>query len=617
MTTKLTAARLLAIMSSSVLTLTVLANPANAETNWANEATTDLTQTQWGLLAVRAAEANATTKGSGVVVAVVDTGVDGTHPDLAGRVTDGYSTIEGRGLIGAQDNDADEHGTHVAGIIAGSDDGTGITGVAPEATIMPVQVLGPDGGTDESVAAGIDYAVAHGAKIINLSLGGQVNPFENGGSVSCAAVERAFAADVVVIVAAGNAGGAGNPLSEPASCAGALSVGAVDENLDRTYFSSFDATVGIAAPGRRIVSSIPTHAGYYPFAQWDGTSMATPFVSGVAALVRAAHPEWSAQQVVDQLKSTAVDIASPGVDPETGYGLVDAAAALGESAWTKEDAKSAAGLRVSPVVRNADFDGTNTSVSWQAPLGLAVTGYEIAIIATDGSVVTTNVDEFTLSTTIEGSAFEGYIVVKAVVEGGERLSFPYTGTTDSTPLPPSPPAPKLTKLSAVWVEKGISIKWDYTNAEGTLRLMVNQLDGGLFVYIDVAASDRQKLVKVGAENIARGSYVDVWLTSSDDSYKHVSLVPQYKITASGLSAGAYIHTVVGKTGIACFGSRRGCTGAIATVYDAKTKSVLGRSRVLENLTYAVDFKNCSPFKRRVYVVIEGVKSATITLPVKK
>ena len=150
----------------------------------------DLSGTQWGLKAVRAYDAWQVSKGKGVVVAVLDTGVDGTHPDLEGRVLAGYSSLNELDIEAGMNSDVDSHGTHVAGIIAGSDDKKGITGVAPEAVILPVQVLGFSGGSDLTVAKGIDWAVANGAKVLNLSLGGGRNPFDKGGSLSCEPLEE-------------------------------------------------------------------------------------------------------------------------------------------------------------------------------------------------------------------------------------------------------------------------------------------------------------------------------------------------------------------------------------------------------------------------------------------
>ncbi|WP_456845005.1 S8 family serine peptidase, partial [Cellulomonas sp. P5_C6] len=257
--------------------------------------------------------------GSGVVVAVLDTGVSATHEDLTGSVLPGIDLVDG-------DSDATDehgHGTLVAGIVAAhGNNGKGIAGTAYGAKILPVRVLDETGnGNDETIAEGISWAVAHGADVINLSLGGpEVAPLLRSAIVS------AVAAGVVVVAAAGN-DGTETPFF-PAAYApdidGLLAVGATDDDGALTSFSSWGDWVSLTAPGWSIVG--PALDGGY--ASGSGTSFAAPQVSGTAALVLAHAPTRTPAQVEAALVSTARDAGPRGVDDYYGSGVLDAAAAV-------------------------------------------------------------------------------------------------------------------------------------------------------------------------------------------------------------------------------------------------------------------------------------------------
>ncbi|MFN3432626.1 MAG: S8 family serine peptidase, partial [Candidatus Sericytochromatia bacterium] len=260
----------------------------------------------WGLKAIKADQAWDTTMGdSRIKVAVIDTGVDMAHPDL-------QANLDTRGALnvleaGRPVDDDFGHGTHVAGIIASvGDNQLGVLGVAPKTKVMPIRVLGVDGsGSVLDLVAAIDHAVAQGAKVINMSLG---SPDRS--QIEAEAIERAQAAGVVVVAAAGNEATTGNYLEYPASYPGVLSVGAVGPDMKRAPFSNFNSSVAIAAPGVDIFSTLPTRFGKTsPFGYLSGTSMAAPMVAGAAALVFAMHPNWTADQVITKLKRSAKDLA--------------------------------------------------------------------------------------------------------------------------------------------------------------------------------------------------------------------------------------------------------------------------------------------------------------------
>jgi subtilisin family serine protease len=271
-----------------------------------------------GLDAVGAGAAWALTRGAGVVVAVVDTGV-APAPDLAGRLLPGWNVID------AGDDAADDngHGTHVAGTVA-EVEGNGLaeSGVAPEASILPVKVLSADGsGSDVDVAAGIVWATDHAARIVNLSLGGS-----EPSTVLADAVAYARHQGVLIVAAAGNDGG---PVGVPARLAGVLAVGAVDSALVRAPFSAGGRTLDLVAPGVGILQQTLDGAGGYADRAFSGTSMATPHVAGVAALAFAAGRATTALGATRLLTRTALDLGPAGRDTAYGAGLVRADAALG------------------------------------------------------------------------------------------------------------------------------------------------------------------------------------------------------------------------------------------------------------------------------------------------
>lgn len=277
--------------------------------------------TQPYLDTVRLPQAWDLSKGStSQVVAVVDTGVDGGHPDLQGVTVEGYNALTGTVVAAGTNSDDNGHGSMVAGIAAANtDNGIGVAGAAWTARVMPVKVLRSDGrGYDSDIAAGIMWAADHGATIVNLSLGGPANS-----AVLHDAVNYATDRGALVVAAAGNYG---SDLSVyPAAFPEVLAVGATDKTGSLTYFSSWGEHLDVAAPGFDIVST-GLNQGYVI---GDGTSFAAPIASGVAALVRTAYPSWTPAQVMAQLRSTARDAGPWGIDPYYGYGVLDAYHAVG------------------------------------------------------------------------------------------------------------------------------------------------------------------------------------------------------------------------------------------------------------------------------------------------
>jgi subtilisin family serine protease len=253
----------------------------------------------------------------GVVVAIVDTGVSSVG-DLSTQILPGRNFVAGN--ADPRDDSVIGHGTLVAGIAAATtNNAIGIAGAAWNASVLPVKVLDSRGyGTDSQVAAGVVWAADHGADVINLSLGGPTS-----GEVLCDAIAYAQSQDALVVASAGN--GANGRLNYPAACPAVVAVSATDANGDFASFSSFGPDVALAAPGLGVTSTRNDNR----YSTESGTSLSAPMASGVAALVVAQHPEWSAAQVAQQLEETAQDRGPRGVDVYYGHGLLDAYAALG------------------------------------------------------------------------------------------------------------------------------------------------------------------------------------------------------------------------------------------------------------------------------------------------
>jgi membrane-anchored mycosin MYCP len=253
-------------------------------------------------------------QGQGVVVAVIDSGVDARVPQLAGHVLPGIDIVNGKG---GADDDCLGHGTFVAGIIAAQPAvGVGFAGVAPGARILPIrQTNNGQDGTGSGMAAAITAAVDSGAKVINISAASSIPSAQ-----LQAAVAYARRRDVLIVAAADNQAKEGDPRSYPASYPGVLAVGAINQDGKRSDFSETGDFIDIVAPGAGVLSLGTGGSGHLV---GDGTSFAAPFVAGVAALVRAYRPGLTADQVLRRLELTA---DHPGValpDRQFGWGVVN------------------------------------------------------------------------------------------------------------------------------------------------------------------------------------------------------------------------------------------------------------------------------------------------------
>ncbi|MHC4991038.1 MAG: S8 family serine peptidase [Planctomycetota bacterium] len=282
---------------------------------------------QWAWEQIGLELAHEVSTGVGVIVAVLDTGLDAEHECVAGRVLPGYNLLDqtsdtsdvGNALDDDNDGLVDEavgHGTFVAGLIAHT---------APSAWLLPVKVLDSDGnGNSFHIAQGILWAVEQGADVINLSLCTS-EPNE----IIAQAIVDAYDAGVILIAAAGN-DAIDDPVVFPAGESKVFGVAAVDQTDHKAGFSNFNSEISLAAPGVEIISAMPRAS----YASWEGTSMATALVSGAAAILRSAYPSAAVTKIEDALTESAVNIDE--INPEhaglLGAGRLDIPAALQELA---------------------------------------------------------------------------------------------------------------------------------------------------------------------------------------------------------------------------------------------------------------------------------------------
>ncbi|MFD0692799.1 S8 family peptidase [Paenibacillus sp. GCM10027628] len=278
---------------------------------------------QWNLPLIETVQGWQVNRGaSDVVVGVVDTGVDLAHPDLQGQLLPGYNVISG------DDKPQDDvgHGTHVAGVISALvNNNLGVAGMTWYNKVLPVKVLDQTGaGSTYSVAQGIIWATDHGAKVINLSLGNYADS-----SFLHDAIKYAYNKDVAIIAASGN-DNTERP-GYPAAYPEVFAVAATDSENKKAPFSNYGDYIAVAAPGVSIASTYPNNQ----YAALSGTSMASPHVTALAALIRSTNPALKNTEVYDIMRQSAQDLGDPGRDKYFGFGLIDVVKAVQKAQQTK------------------------------------------------------------------------------------------------------------------------------------------------------------------------------------------------------------------------------------------------------------------------------------------
>jgi subtilisin family serine protease len=354
--------------------------------------------TQYGLINICAPQGWQISTGSQwVTIAIVDSGVDGSHSDLVMKVLPGFDFVEGDPIP----QDEFGHGTHISGIAAAStNNGNGVSGVSWGAQILPVRVLDASGnGSYAALAAGIIWAADHGAQIINLSLGG-TSP----NTTLERAVNYAVARGALMVAASGNDGT--GSLRYPANYDPVLSVGSVNSINQRSASSNYGSGLDVVAPGEDIYSTNP--GGGYGYR--SGTSMSAPYVSGLAAVLWGMPGYGRANTVSGVIRNTSLDLGDPGWDVEYGFGIIQMDAALG--VYITQPEKENTPPPLYPAAFSATPNRTDTPTPTVSPLmAFTPTASPTESESVSGMSMTNSpdVEEPTLtpSSTVEGNLAEG------------------------------------------------------------------------------------------------------------------------------------------------------------------------------------------------------------------
>ena len=444
-----------------------------------------------------------------VVVAVLDSGYTPAHKDLEGvpfvhpyNARTGATVIEG--LV-----DIRRHGTHVAGtIVARTNNARGIAGVAPGVTLMPITVIDDlGGGRWSDFLEGVDWARTHGAHVINMSFGGPLTATQ--AAAFQPVFDAAWQAGVVSVAAAGN-----NDNSNafyPASMNHVISVSATDNEDQRAWFSTYNSQVDVAAPGVLIMSTL-AEGGY---GAWSGTSMASPHVAGLAALVRSVHPEYTVDEVEWAITSTAVDLYAAGRDDKTGWGRIDAAAAVG---WIPPDLTPPSAVAFHP---GSGSVGAVESTTAKVQLSEPVTGVSDATVTltSGGSVVpaTVSYDEATHTVTVDPSAQLASRTTYAVtlhagiadLAGNALAPVAFSFTTGDTMLPRVTKSRPLAGATGVSRSDNLRV-WFSEAVRGLSRTTVKlkNLRYGWTVAVEIRydAATRSVVIDPGTRLTARSEY---------------------------------------------------------------------------------------------------------------
>jgi PKD repeat protein len=481
----------------------------------------------WGVERIGAGTVHASgNTGDGVKVAIIDSGIDYTHPDLNANYVDGYDFVNG------DDDPMDDHGhgTHCSGIVAAEDNGTGAVGVAPDADLYGLKVLSASGsGSYSNVIAALEWAILNGIQVTSNSYGSSGYP----GWLVEYTFDLAADSGIINVCAAGNSGnyaGTGENMIYPAKFASCISVAATTISDVRASFSSTGQQMEIAAPGAGIYSTVPG-GGYQ---SWSGTSMACPHVSGVVALMIKA----GVADIRGTLAATAEDLGAPGWDPQYGYGLVNAVAAVGEPGDPEPD----------PVVAqfvgdptNGDTDltvyftdlSTGNPTSWLWDFGDTGTS-----TAQDPSHTYTAAGTYTVSLTATGPGGSDTETKVDYIEVTEPATPPPAPEADFSGSPTSGNAP----LNVDFTDQsnGIVTSWSWTFGDGGTSTAENPSHtytsaGNYTVSLTVSNAG-------GSDTLTRTNYITV--STPTITSIHVDSITVVAVKANKGQKGGYAEVVI-------------------------------------------------------------------------
>jgi subtilisin family serine protease len=452
-------------------------------------------QTPWGITKINAPQVWGTgNKGTGIKVAIVDTGIDTTHPDL--KVVGGATFVAGTSSY----NDDNGHGTHCAGIVAALNNELGVVGVAPEAALYAVKVLDRSGsGYVSDVISGIDWCITNNMQVVSMSFGSTSD------STSLhAECDKAYNANIVLVAAAGNNGPGSNTLTYPAKYSSVIAIGATDSSDVVASWSSRGPELSVSAPGVNIYSTYK--GGVY--ATMSGTSMACPHVAGTVALILAIHTPTEVRNI---LQTTAVDLGTTGWDSSYGYGRIDAYAA---SASTTPDFSISASPSSLPIkagdsgistITVTSLNGFSGAVSLKAsaPTGLSVDPSLFSLEVTSGGFASS-----TLTITVPSTTTAGTYTVTVTGTSGS-LSHSATVTVSVQTVPHAPQS-----LIATAGDAKVTLSWSAPSSDG------GSVITGYSIYRGTASGGETLIKTIG--NVL--TYTDTGLTNGVTYYYQVKAV---------------------------------------------------------------------------------------------
>jgi hypothetical protein len=587
----------------------------------------DLEAAQWHLDAIRARSLDPDS-GAGVTVAVLADGVWSGHPDLVGRVLDGWDIGLNQPIPTSTARTPGDNGgtvgTFAAALIAGSSDGAGVRGVAPAAKILPVVVDNVKSYNDKQVAAGVDWATANGADVIVYIGGLSAALIDTKEEFTCRSISDARRAGIPTFVASGSDWDYSGiePKYFAARCTDAVAVAPLSSTLGEANGFRNVITPAFSAPTARVVSAL-AQIDWLPYTTDDQAEWAPVIAAGAAAVLMGRGAD--ADSMLRSLSSTASDIGAAGPDGLTGAGLIDLAAATGQSdrrdaARALADATAASVPRIQTV--SIDESG-NTGLNWEPPAGVTVVSYRVDVSRWTGKQW--NTISFSKPGTDVRAVIpvsmdsQSYVTLTAITAEGSRTSAPVNSYTITPFEPPASPYAKVTQVVARWTDKGIAVTIT-TNTEGDgADWYLSLLDGWTnqpLQNVKVPGKNRSYLILVNTDAELRVQPLFV-IASINQERTYQALLPQYLIDATGYSAGRNHAAVAGKTDFACMttiGVTSGCEGATVKVVDSRTGKILARSQVMSDKTFTIVF----PWKGttlRVHAVIEDPAHTVRSKPI--
>jgi thermitase len=432
---------------------------------------------EWHITKIGADTAWNTTQGAGVTIAILDSGVDGSHPDLVPNLVAGYNVYGNN----TDTSDVCGHGTAVAGSAAArSNNGTGVAGVAGQARIMPVRIAYYDSASggcyaySSTIANGITWAADHGARIANVSYG----PLAGNATIQSAASYMKSKGGLVFISAGNN--GVDENITPSTSL---IAVSATDSYDNKASWSSYGSFVSLAAPG----AGIWTTSKGSSYGGWNGTSFASPVAAGVAALMMAANPSLDGAKIEQALFSTAVDLGAAGRDPYFGYGRVNAAAAVNA---VRTAAPVADTLKPTSAITSPS---ANASVSSLVAVNVSASdnvGVTRVDLSANGTVVATDATapfSFIWNSANSANGMVTLVATAYDAAGNLKASTPVSVSVANASTAPTPPPAKDVTAPVSWIDNPVA-----GTVTGTVAVSAHATDdsgpAGLFtrLYIDNA-----------------------------------------------------------------------------------------------------------------------------------